>query len=150
MYILLALMTGGTVIIAIILNAKLAEKIGLTGSTLVNYIVGLLCSILLYVLINKGFHLQLSQIKSVPLIYLTGGLFGVGIVMMNSAILPKIPVVYTTVLIFSGELIVGISMDYFYFHLLPTGKIVGGVFILLGILYNMKVDKEESVADTAL
>ncbi|SHH46399.1 DMT family transporter [Clostridium grantii] len=140
-YILLALVTGGSVIISITLNAKLAEKIGLTGGTLINYLVGLIGSIILYTIINKGFDLRLSQITNIPLIYLTGGLLGVGIVMMNNAILPKIPVVYTTVLIFSGQLIVGILMDYFYFHQLPTGKIIGGVFILLGILYNMKVDK---------
>jgi transporter family-2 protein len=140
-YIFLALATGGSVIIGIILNSKLAEKIGLTGGTLINYIVGLIGSLLLYALINKGFDFRLTELANVPLLYLTGGLLGVGAVMMNSAILPKIPVVYTTVLIFSGQLIVGILMDYFYFHQLATGKIIGGVFILLGIIYNMKVDK---------
>ncbi|WP_461206000.1 DMT family transporter [Clostridium sp. DL1XJH146] len=149
MYILLALVTGGTVIITIILNAKLAEKVGILASTFVNYLVGLLGSILLYVVINKGFGLQLLQLNDIPLLYLTGGLFGVAIVMMNSAILPKIPVVYTTILIFSGELIIGIFMDYFYFNQVPTGKIIGGVFILLGILYNMKVDKAQGIIDVA-
>lgn len=142
MYIALALVTGGAVILGIILNAKLAENIGLTGGTFINYVVGLVCSTILYILVSKGFDLQLSDIGDIPLIYLTGGLIGVGVVMMNNVIIPKIPVVYTTILIFSGQIIAGILLDYFYLHQLPTGKVIGGVFILLGIVYNMKVDKE--------
>lgn len=146
MYILLALITGGIVILGIILNAKLAEKISLTGGTFVNYVVGLLCSTILYLLIYKGFDLQLSVIRNIPLVYLMGGLLGVGAVMMNNVIIPKIPVFYTTILIFSGQLLAGILLDYFYLKQLPTGKVIGGVFIILGIVYNMKIDKEKVAA----
>lgn len=142
MYITLALVTGGTVILGIILNAKLAENIGLTGGTFINYVVGLVCSTILYILINRGFDLQLSDIRNIPLIYLIGGLLGVGAVMMNNVIIPKIPVFYTTILIFSGQIIAGILLDYFYLNQLAIGKVIGGVFILLGIVYNMKIDKE--------
>ncbi|GAA0178485.1 hypothetical protein SH2C18_15350 [Clostridium sediminicola] len=146
MYILLALITGGIVILGIILNAKLAQKISLTGGTFINYVVGLLCSTILYLLIYKGFDLQLSVIRNIPLVYLIGGLLGVGAVMMNNVIIPKIPVFYTTILIFSGQLLAGILLDYFYLKQLPTGKVIGGVFIILGIVYNMKIDKEKVAA----
>ncbi|MED1370878.1 EamA-like transporter family protein, partial [Bacillus paranthracis] len=56
-------------------------------------------------------------------------------------ITPKISAFYLTLLIFIGQLFAGTIIDFILSHELSMGKIVGGIFVLIGLTYNLLVDR---------
>jgi len=144
-YIILAVLCGCITIISMIINSQLAKIIGVFQGTLINYIVGLTTTILLIIIVKSSMNLSFSSFNKIPLWALLGGMIGVAVVASSNIILPKIPTIYTTLLIFIGQLFTGILIDYFRVGFVSKGKIIGGILILLGLLYNSNVDKKELV-----
>lgn len=143
LYIILAVFCGCITIISMIINSHLAKKIGTLQGTLINYIVGLTTTILLMIIVKSSANLPFSSFIKIPWWALLGGLLGVAVVASSNIVLPKIPTIYTTLLIFIGQLFTGILIDYFRVGFISKGKIIGGILILLGLLYNSNVEKKE-------
>jgi transporter family-2 protein len=143
LYIILAVWCGCITIISMIINSHLAKKIGVLKGTLINYIVGLLSTILLVAIAKSSLNFSFASAKTVPLWALLGGLLGVIVVASCNIVIPKIPTIYTTLLIFIGQLFAGLLIDYFRIGFVSEGKIFGGLLILLGLLYNSSVDKKD-------
>lgn len=143
MYIILAAITGGLVILSMIINSRLADKIGVFQGTLVNYIVGLTFTLVLVILMKgpKGFIT--NNLGGVPFYGFLGGFIGVMVVAASNIIIPKIPAIYSTLLIFIGQVFTGILIDYIRLSSVSKGKIIGGLIIILGLLYNTNLDKKD-------
>ena len=144
-YIILAVLCGCITIISMIINSHLAKIIGVFQGTLINYIVGLATTLSLIIIVKSSMNLSFSSFNKIPLWALLGGMIGVAVVASSNIILPKIPTIYTTLLIFIGQLFTGILIDYFRVGFVSKGKIIGGILILLGLLYNSNVDKKELI-----
>ncbi|MBU3191972.1 DMT family transporter [Clostridium bowmanii] len=144
-YIILAVLCGCFTIISMIINSHLAKKIGVLKGTLINYIVGLLSTIVLMLIVNSSLKLYYSSFTKIPWWALLGGMIGVVVVASSNIVLPKIPTIYTTLLIFIGQLFTGILIDYFRVGFVSKGKIIGGFIILIGLLYNSNVEKKELI-----
>jgi transporter family-2 protein len=142
-YIILAALCGCFIIVSMIINSHLSKKIGVFQGTLVNYIVGLLSTILLIIIARNFINLSLGNYEVIPVWALSGGLIGVIVVASSNIVIPKIPTIYTTLLIFIGQLFTGILIDYLRAGFISRGKIIGGVLILIGIIYNSNVDKKK-------
>lgn len=141
MYYFLAFASGITVIVSMIINSHLAERTGVFKSCRVNFLVGLI-SISLILFFNKGFSKDIfSNLTSYPFWVYLGGLIGVIIVVISNIIVLKIPTIYFTLILFVGQLSMSIVIDYFVQNNFSLGKLIGGVLILLGLLYNFRVDK---------
>lgn len=145
LYIILAILCGCITIISMVVNSHLAKKIGVFQGTLINYIVGLMGSILLMTIVKYSVNLSLRSYAKIPLWAFLGGVVGVIVVSSSNIVIPKIPTIYTTLLIFIGQLFTGIIIDYFREGFISSGKIIGGLLILLGIIYNSNVDKKEII-----
>jgi len=145
LYIILAILCGCITIVSMILNSHLAKEIGFMQGTLINYIVGLSSTILLIAIVKNPVDLSFSSYRSIPVWAFFGGLVGVIVVASTNIVIPKIPTIYTTLLIFIGQLFTGIMIDYFRSGSISNGKIIGGLLILLGIIYNSNVDKKEMI-----
>jgi transporter family-2 protein len=145
LYIILALLCGCITIVAMIINSRLAKNIGVLKGTLINYIVGLLSTILLLIIVKSSVDLSLNSFTKIPFWALLGGLLGVIVVSASNIVIPKIPTIYTTLLIFIGQLFTGLLIDYFRVGFVSNGKIIGGLLILLGLMYNSSVDKKELI-----
>jgi len=143
LYIILAILCGCITIISMIINSHLSKEIGVFQGTLINYVVGLISTILLLIIVRDPINLSFDSYNKIPVWALLGGLLGVIVVASSNVVIPKIPTIYTTLLIFMGQLFTGILIDYFRMGFISKGKIIGGILILVGIIYNSKVDKEE-------
>lgn len=141
-YIVLAFITGILVLLSMIVNSSLAEKAGVFQGTFINFLVGAVCAIFL-VLIVEGKIESINNFTKYPAWYYLGGFIGVMVVAISNIIIPKIPTIYSTLLIFIGQLFTGIILDYFTGVEVSKGKIIGGILILLGMTYNSMVDKKE-------
>jgi len=144
-YIISGILCGCITIVAMIANSHLAKIIGVFKSTLMNFVVGLISTILLMILVKKSVDLSFSSYGNIPLWAFLGGLVGVVVVAGSNIVIPKIPTIYTTLMIFIGQLFTGILIDYLRVGFISKGKIIGGLLILLGIIYNSNVDKKELI-----
>lgn len=139
-YIFLAAMAGVTIVVSRIINAQLAEKIGEIQSTFYNFLTGLIFSLIILLIYKESF--DYSTIKSIPLFAYLGGLIGIVSITLSNKIAPKISAFYMTLLIFIGQLSIGIVIDYFVMNEISLGKIIGGILVSIGLSYNLMLDKK--------
>lgn len=141
--IFIAILSGVFVILSMIINANLAKYVGVFQGTLINYLAGLLGMTTLMLLYGNMADLNPQTISSIPIWALGGGLCGVVIVASMNVVIPKIPAVYSTLLLFIGQISVGLFVDYLRFDLIETFKIAGVGLVLVGITYNNYVDQKQ-------
>lgn len=139
-YFLSAVLAGVSIVVARIINANLAAKIGLFQSTFFNYVTGFLSSVVLFIFSSELLKAVSIDFKSIPLWAYLGGVVSVAVVVLSSYITPKISVFYQTLFVFIGQIFIGIVVDYFALNQLSIGKVLGGLFVLLGLTFNLIVD----------
>lgn len=139
---MIAILAGATVVLSRTINYKLADKIGLWEGTFFNNIVGLLFSILFLFLSSHFAPFPICSIKTLPVWAYAGGLIGVIVVAVSNYITPKISAFYLTLIIFIGQIFAGIAIDFLTLNSIPTSKIIGGILVILGLAYNLTIDKK--------
>lgn len=144
-YIAIALVTGSMVVLSMVINSKLAGRIGVIPGTLINYVVGLIGISVFLFLKDQGMYVELSVFKNIPIWAYFGGAVGVLVVSLSNVVIPKIPTIYSSILIFIGQISMGMIIDYFLLDIISIGKLVGSGLILLGLLYNFNLDRIESL-----
>lgn len=146
-YIMLAFITGAMVILSMVINSGLGKKIGVLQGTLVNYVVGLIGTTVVLFIKESGINISIDKLYGIPAWAYLGGVIGVCVVSISNIIVPKIPAIYSTLLIFIGQIVTGIFIDYLSVNAVSKGKILGSILILSGLLYNFYVDKQELVEE---
>ena len=144
LYILISLLAGVSIVIARIINSNLATKIGILSGTFFNYVTGLFFSIIFLFLSKETSNLYFYGLNSVPLWAYLGGLIGVIVVSLSNYVTPKISAFYLTLIIFIGQLFAGIVIDYYTLNIISKGKIIGGILVIVGLTYNLILDKNNS------
>ncbi|MDF2540496.1 MAG: putative rane protein [Herbinix sp.] len=142
-YLLLSIIAGATVVAARMINSNLAGKIGTFQGTLINYVTGLIFSILFLWISKEQFSLFSNSNSQVPLWAYFGGLVGVAVVVLSNYLTPRISSFTITLLIFIGQLFAGIIIDYIVLQEFSIGKLIGGILVLTGLAYNLRIDKKE-------
>lgn len=142
LYILIAVLSGVCIVVARTINSNLAIKIGTLQGTFFNNLVGLLFSFMFLLLSREALNLSNINLASIPFWAYLGGILGVLVVVVSNYITPKVSAFYLTFFTFIGQLFVGIIIDYFALNELSIGKIIGGFLVLLGLTYNLFIDKK--------
>ena len=137
-YILISMLAGVIVVVSRVLNTRLSEKIGLIESSYFNYLTAALTSLILFIIIGE--KLSLSSLNGIPFYAYLGGFLGVIIVILNSVVTHKMPSFYVTLFVFTAQLFTGVSIDWMIEGALPLNKIIGGLFVVLGLGYNLYID----------
>ncbi|WP_369900144.1 DMT family transporter [Bacillus manliponensis] len=147
----IAILAGVSIVVSRIINANLAKKIGTFQGTFFNYVTGLLVSILFLFFSSESLSLSTTTLQSIPFAAYLGGLVGVIVIVASNYITPKISSFYLTLFIFVGQLFMGVVIDFFTLHDISIGKVVGGLLVLLGLTYNLMLDRADRVVkDTAV
>lgn len=144
MYYLFAFAAGALTLISMITNSKLSTYVGTRQSTLVNFTAGLIVSIILYFLFQE----TTFKLISLPVWAYFGGLMGIFIVIISNIVIPKIPTVYTTLLIFIGQLLTGVLIDFIQYRELSFYKFIGVLLITAGLYFNFIIDKKDQLQKT--
>lgn len=149
MYILLALIAGMLTVVSISLNALLGQKVGIVQGILINFIAGFsLISLVLAGSIVMG-NFQYVTMSGVPICAFFGGLMGCCITGLSNYVLPKIPVLFATMLMFVGQILCGIVIDFIFLDKFSAGQLAGGVLIAVGIFLVARVDSKEEIKESA-
>lgn len=144
-YIAIAFATGSMVVLSMVINSKLAARIGVFSGTLVNYTVGLLGITVFLLLKDRGIKVEMGIFETIPLWAYFGGAVGVLVVSLSNVVIPKIPTIYSSILIFIGQISMGMLIDYFLLDIISPGKLLGSGLILVGLLYNFNIDRLENI-----
>lgn len=140
-YLVIAIFSGATIVIARIFNAQLASHIGLLEGSFYNFMTGLLGSLLLA--FSTGEILRAGHTLTsgaVPLWAYLGGVLGLGVVLLSNALTPKLSNLYMTLFIFLGQLVSGFFIDWMLQGSISNGKLLGGFLVLMGLCYNLYLD----------
>ncbi|MFL0247497.1 DMT family transporter [Candidatus Clostridium stratigraminis] len=137
-----SIIAGATIVLGRNINSILANKIGLFEGTFFNYIVGLSFSLIFLVFSNDYLSFSTSILKAVPIWAFLGGFLGVIVVSISNLVTPKISAFYLTLILFIGQLFSGVIIDFFSQGLISMGKVIGGLLVILGLSYNLIIDKK--------
>ncbi|WP_288221497.1 DMT family transporter [uncultured Clostridium sp.] len=149
-YILLAVLAGVSVVISRIFNSIIAEEIGTLQGTFINYFTGLVTSFVLLLITKDYVNIDLNNYYTIPIYSYFGGIIGILVVVLSNYTIPRVSSFSLSLLVFIGQLSIGIFIDYFSNNGVSKSKIIGGVFILIGLSYNMLLDKNnylESISE---
>lgn len=142
LYILIAILSGISNVISRSINFVLSDKIGVYQSTFFNYVFGLSGSLILLIVSGETFKLFASSSYSAPWVTYMGGLLGVAVVSLQVFLSSKVSSFYLTLLLFVGQLFTGIIIDCISTGDISIYKIVGGILVIVGLSYNIYVDKK--------
>ncbi|SMC99146.1 DMT family transporter [Sporomusa malonica] len=140
--IILGVVIGCIGILNMVANAKLAERIGIFHGTLINYCGASV--ILLFIIFNN--HISWpspAELGAVPWWVYFGGPIGVAVVAGLNVIVPRLPVMFSALITFLGQMTASIIIDWMLGHNSFVGNVVGGVLIACGLLYNSYIGKEQ-------
>lgn len=142
--ILLAILGGVLTTLSMIVSSTLGKKIGLIQSTIIHYIGGLIGGVFILIGIGSSSTPSIVDMSRMPLYIFLGGIIGVIVVYTSNIVIPKIPVVYSTLLMFSGQMLCAIIIDTIVMGEFSWQKFLGAIVVILGIFYNSKVDSKEN------
>ena len=145
-YILVAILSGVSIVVSRIINSRLGDEIGVFQSTFYNFLTGLLFSMIILFFSSENMNISSEVLSSTPIIAYLGGLIGVISITLSNYVAPKISAFYMALLIFIGQLFTGIIIDYFTLGQLSIGKVIGGIIVCIGLSYNLNLDKKDAEA----
>lgn len=147
LYILVAILSGVSIVVSRIINSRLGDEIGVFQSTFYNFLTGLIFSIIILLFSNETIGISSEILSSTPIAAYLGGLIGVISIALSNYVAPKISAFYMALLIFIGQLFTGIIIDYFTLGEISLGKVIGGIIVCIGLAYNLNLDKNEEIAE---
>ncbi|MBN2656301.1 MAG: DMT family transporter [Spirochaetales bacterium] len=145
--VIMALSAGAFVILSMIINSRLSLLVGTFRGVRRNYLAGLAGSLAVLLVFRPspeplfGMFLQIH-----PLFIFGGGFLGVLIVAGSNRILPKIPVIYASLLLFAGQAVTGIVSDLVTSGSLPVNRLAGVLLVLAGLFINMILEKRNATS----
>ncbi len=135
--ILAALAAGATPGLTFILNSELGRRRGILKSVQWNYVTGLATTLVVLAVFRPSL-VQAAQaaLDAGPVLVLGGGLMGVTMVAAMNLIYPRIPAFTATLLLFSGQALTGVVIDYLVQGVLDARKLAGTCAVLAGLALN--------------
>jgi transporter family-2 protein len=130
--IFVALASGGLPGLTFILNSELGRRTGVVRSTRANYLVGLATTLLIAAVVRPSAAEAAHALMAAgPFLALGGGLMGVVVVSSISLTFPRMPAFSATLLLFCGQALAGVLIDFVAAGAFDVMKCVG-TFVLLG------------------
>lgn len=141
LFIFLAVLNGICISLSRILNGRLGLDRTAITSSYWNHLIGFIFLSLLVLLVHDS---SFSLPQNAPLSAYAGGVIGVLFVTINSLVLPKIGAMRTSLLVISGQMLVGVLLTLILLFLkgqtllYMIWPIAGMILILLGVYLNQQ------------
>lgn len=135
LYLIPAVAAGILTMIQMVYNSHLASLKGAFYSARVNVISGLFGSLLYsFIFFSESTAKGFSHLSSTPFyVIVMGGLLACVVVVNTNIVIPKIPAVFSALLLSAGQLIAAVLIDYFLYGIFTLNQLIGALVILIGI-----------------
>jgi len=135
-------LAGWTIVISRTLNARLGKLSSEIDSTFFNYFVGFIVSIPIFLILGLSqTNLPSLTVLPNPLIY-TGGLMGVCLIWFCNVVVTRIPAFYLSLLMFIGQVLMGIIIDAVISRSFSLPIMLGGVLVAAGLCLDLFLVKK--------
>lgn len=138
----LSLLSGCSMVLSRIANAKLAALSGVGYSTVMNYVTGLAGSLLIFALMGMPMHTAFPVAGQPVTVYLGGALGAAGILLCNMAAL-KLPALQMSVIVFVGQVFSGMGLDALAGRF-SAATLAGGLLVAAGLYFNTRTDAKKA------
>ena len=142
-YGLFALLAGGVITFSSTLNAQLGKNIGTYKAALYHNGMGALLATTIAILTFGKLASGLKSLEQVPMYLYSGGLVTVAVVVSTIKLVPKIPIIYTTLSVFIGQFFVGFIIDWYMGIKFSLGRMLGFLLIFLGLALNIYLEVQK-------
>lgn len=133
--------------ISFILNSELGRRRGVLRSARWNYLTGLAGTAVVAALIGlPAADSARAVLESGPLLALGGGLSGVAVVATMNFVFPRIPAFTATILLFSGQAVAGVILDWAGQGTLDLRKLLGTGIVLAGLAVDSRLSRRPAAA----
>ena len=142
--VLLSFVMGVTIVLSRSVNAMLAKKTSLFVSTWYNYSVGLSVSLIVWLLaalLGNTPLLPGANVAPPPLWAFLGGFMGVVTVSVQSFVTPRMPAFQLTLVLFIGQVFMGLLLDVFSGAGGSVQEWIGGICAVAGLSLNAVLDQ---------
>ena len=131
---------GVNIVMSRTFNAKLSDLTSVRVSTFYNYFIGLIVSLLVFVLLGRG-EIVFAEFALSPSWYIyLGGVLGVTVVLLGNIVVVKISAFYLTLLIFIGQVFTGVLIDAVITQSVSARNVIGGILVAAGLSINLVLD----------
>ncbi len=135
---IVATLIGFTIVISMVQNARLAKDISNNQTTLMNFMTGLTSITVIFLLSGAGMGAFKGFTALPPLAYI-GGIIGVAVVFISTVVIQKVSIIAASMLMYTGQMLAGIIIDYYRGIELSPLKLMGCGLIIAGIYFNAYV-----------
>lgn len=144
-YVIIGVLTGIITMIQMVYNSRFAAYKGVFFSARNNVLSGLAIAVVVYAITSADTTLKaFATVGEVPVpLMLGGGLLAVLVVSGTNHVIPRIPAIYSALLLSSSQIITSIVLDYYMYDLFSTRLLIGAIVILIGMLGNVFIDWKE-------
>jgi transporter family-2 protein len=133
--------------ISFILNSELGRRRGVLRSARWNYLTGLAGTAAVAALAGlPAAPSARAVLEAGPLLALGGGLSGVAVVVTMNFVFPRIPAFTATILLFSGQALAGVALDWAALGILDLRKLLGTGIVLAGLALDSRLSRKPSGA----
>lgn len=141
LYGMMAVLAGAMVTVSSALNAQVGRRHGIYTAALINNSLATVITGAILLFLYNGLGIQANVFLEIPTWALFGGVAAIIIVVGSNVIIPQMPIIYTSLLVFIGQFSMGLVMDILNGRSLSGGKLFGFLLVLGGLLYNFYIDK---------
>ena len=141
--------SGVLLVISRSYNSRLADATSMYVSTFFNYVCGLLTAIPVFLLLGMKEPVWAGLALAPNWWSYLGGAIGVATVWLSNLVVVKIPQLYITLLMFVGQVFMGVLLDALIDGAFSTANIIGGVLVALGLALNLLFERRASRRLTA-
>lgn len=134
-----AFLSGGTRVFSRQANSLLTQKTSVFHSTLLNYITGLILSLIVY---NFSQKIAFTQGVSLPLWIFTGGLIGIISVSLTSYLSFKLSQLSFSILLLTGQLLGSLALDQWLGQNISLSRLIGVALIFTAALIQLNVKNQ--------
>jgi transporter family-2 protein len=143
----LALISGFLPSISFTMNSQLGVARGIFKSAWMNYAVGLATSLALIAIVRPPLAQGAAGLGDTGILYIAGGgLLGVVMIVVTNFIFPKIPALWSTLLMFTGQALTGVIIDAVAQGSFSGRKLAGTLVVLAGMGVNAALDRKKAEA----
>jgi transporter family-2 protein len=144
-YVIIGTLTGAITIVQMVYNSRFAAYKGIFFSARQNVISGLIFASAIYLITDaKTVTHAFTTLPDIPIfLILGGGLLAIVVVSGANYVIPRIPAIYSALLLSSSQIIVSIVLDHYLYDLFSGRLLLGAVIICIGMGGNVWVDQTE-------
>ncbi len=133
--------------ISFILNSELGRRRGVLRSARWNYLTGLAGTAAVAALTGlPAAPAARAVLEAGPLLALGGGLAGVAVVATMNFVFPRVPAFTATILLFSGQALAGVALDWAARGELDLHKLIGTGIVLAGLVLDSRISRRPAAA----